>query len=63
MAKQSGNRKYPDPLEYEEWLRQQNYFLKEQNDSLRTKLTESTEYIKYLAERVRKLEILNPKKS
>jgi len=36
---------------------QQNYFLKEQNDSLRQKLNESKEYIKYLAERLKKLEI------
>ena len=62
MAKQSGKRKYPEPLEYEEWLRQQNYFLKEQNDSLRIKLLESTEYIEYLTERLKKLEVLNSKK-
>ena len=57
MEKQNDKRKYPEPLEYNEWLRQQNYFLKEQNDSLRVKLNESNEYIKYLAERLKKLEI------
>ncbi len=62
MDKLSGKRQYPEPLEYEEWLRQQNYFLKEQNDSLRMKLLESTEYIEYLTERLKKLEIHNPKK-
>ena len=62
MANTSGKRQYPEPLEYEEWLRQQNYFLKEQNDSLRIKLLESTEYIEYLTERLKKLEVLNSKK-
>tara|TARA_Y100001938_G_C7924530_1_gene346208 strand:- start:532 stop:711 length:180 start_codon:yes stop_codon:yes gene_type:complete len=57
MEKQNGKRKYPQPLDYNEWLRQQNYFLKEQNDSLREKLNESNEYIKYLAGRLKKLEI------
>ena len=57
MEKQNGKRKYPQPLDYNEWLRQQNYFLKEQNDSLRQKLNESKEYIQYLAERLKKLEI------
>ena len=55
MEKLSGKRKYPEPLEYSEWLRQQNYFLKEQNDSLRTRLLESEDYITTLLERIRKL--------
>ena len=56
MEKLSGKRKYPEPLEYNEWLRQQNFFLKAQNDSLRTKLSEYKEYTKYLAERLKILE-------
>tara|TARA_B100000989_G_scaffold141357_1_gene105172 strand:- start:10810 stop:10986 length:177 start_codon:yes stop_codon:yes gene_type:complete len=56
MEKLSGKRKYPEPLEYDEWLRQQNFFLKAQNDSLRTKLNEYKEYTKYLAERLKILE-------
>ena len=56
MEKLSGKRKYPEPLEYGEWLRQQNFFLKAQNDSLRIKLNEYKEYTKYLAERVKILE-------
>ena len=56
MAKQSGKRIYPEPLEYDEWLRRQNYFLKEQNDSLRQKLNESKDYIEYLLDRIKTLE-------
>ena len=48
-------KKYPEPLEYHEWLRQQNYFLKEQNDSLRQKLQESEEYIEYLNKLIKEL--------
>lgn len=56
MDKLSGKRKYPEPLEYEEWLRQQNFFLEAQNDSLRQKLNEYKDYTKYLADRLKKLE-------
>ena len=56
MEKLSGKRQYPEPLEYDEWLRRQNYFLKEQNDSLRQKLNESKDYIEYLLDRIKTLE-------
>ena len=56
MAEQNGKRKYPEPLKYDEWLRQQNYFLKEQNDSLRQKLNESKEYIEYLVKKLKKFQ-------
>ena len=38
-------KKYPTELEHSEWLKRQNYFLEEQNKSLKKKLLESEEYI------------------
>ena len=47
---------YPQEIEYDDWLKRQNYFLTEQNKNLKKKLAEADEYIKYLLD---KLELLN----
>ena len=33
-------RTYPTEIEYTEWMRRQNYFLEEQNETLKKKLLE-----------------------
>ena len=43
-------RGYPTEIEYSEWLRRQNYFLEEQNKSLKRELLEYKEYIETLLE-------------
>ena len=47
---------YPQEIEYDDWLKRQNYFLTEQNKNLKKKLAEADEYINYLLD---KLELLN----
>ena len=47
---------YPQEIDYNEWLKRQNYFLNENNKDLKKKLAEADEYIKYLLD---KLELLN----
>lgn len=47
---------YPQEIEYNEWLKRQNYFLNENNKDLKKNLAEADEYIKYLLD---KLELLN----
>ena len=37
---------YPQEIEYDYWLKRQNYFLTEQNKNLKKKLAEADEYIK-----------------
>ena len=45
---------YPTKIEHSEWLRRQNYFLKEQNKKLNKELVESKEYIEILLEKLKK---------
>ena len=46
-------KEYPTELEHNEWLKRQNYFLEEQNKSLKKKLLESEEYINSLLNRLK----------
>ena len=47
-------RENPTELEHNEWLKRQNYFLEEQNKSLKKKkLSESEEYINSLLDRLK----------
>ena len=46
-------KEYPTELEHNEWLKRQNYFLGEQNKSLKKKLLESEEYINSLLDRLK----------
>ena len=50
-------KKYPTEIEYTEWMRRQNYFLEEQNKSLKKKLLESEEYINTLINKLKTFEI------
>ena len=50
-------KKYPNEIQYTEWMRRQNYFLEEQNKSLKKKLLESEEYINTLINKLKTLEI------
>ena len=47
---------YPTEIEHTEWMRRQNYFLEEQNRSLKKKLLESEEYINILVKKLKSLE-------
>ena len=49
-------KKYPTEIEYTEWVRRQNYFLEEQNKTLKKKLLESEEYINILVEKIKSFE-------
>ena len=49
-------RRYPTEIEYTEWMRRQNYFLEEQNKTLKEKLLESEEYINILVEKIKSFE-------
>ena len=49
-------RRYPTEIEYTEWMRRQNYFLEEQNKTLKKKLLESEEYINILVEKIKSFE-------
>ena len=46
---------YPTKLEHSEWLRRQNYFLEEQNKSLKKRLKETEEYVNILLDRIKNL--------
>ena len=46
-------RTYPTEIEHTEWMRRQNYFLEEQNKTLKKKLLESEEYINILIEKIK----------
>jgi hypothetical protein len=48
--------KYPTEIEHNEWIRRQNYFLEEQNKSLKKKLLESEEFINILVEKLKSFE-------
>ena len=48
----------PDEIDYNEWLKRQNYFLNENNKNLKKKLIEAEEYIDYL---LNKLKLLDKK--
>ena len=50
-------KKYPTEIEHTEWMRRQNYFLEEQNKSLKKKLLESEEYINILINKLKTFEI------
>ena len=50
-------KKYPTEIEHTEWMRRQNYFLEEQNKSLKKKLLESEEYINTLINKLKTFEI------
>ena len=47
-------REYPNEIEHSEWLRRQNYFLEEQNKTLKKELLESKEYIETLLQKLKK---------
>jgi hypothetical protein len=49
-------RKYPTEIEHIEWIRRQNYFLEEQNRSLKKKLLEAEEYINILIKKIQTFE-------
>ena len=46
-------RNYPTKIEHSEWLRRQNYFLEEQNKTLKKELLESKEYIETLLQKLK----------
>ena len=48
----------PEEIDYNEWLKRQNYFLNENNKNLKKKLIEAEEYIDYL---LNKLKLLDKK--
>ena len=52
------NKDNPDEIDYNEWLKKQNYFLNENNKNLKKKLIEAEEYIDYL---LNKLKLLDKK--
>jgi len=52
------NKDNPEEIDYNEWLKRQNYFLNENNKNLKRKLIEAEEYINYL---LNKLDLLNKK--
>ena len=52
------NKDNPDEIDYNEWLKRQNYFLNENNKNLKKKLIEAEEYIDYL---LNKLKLLDKK--
>lgn len=49
-------RTYPTEIEHNEWIRRQNYFLEEQNKTLKKKLLDSEEYINILVEKIKSFE-------
>ena len=52
------NKDNPEEIDYNEWLKRQNYFLNENNKNLKRKLIEAEEYINYL---LNKLELMKKK--
>ena len=46
-------RDYPEEISQDEWLKRQNYFLEEQNKSLKNELAESKEYINVLINKLK----------
>ena len=52
------NKDNSEEIDYNEWLKRQNYFLNENNKNLKRKLIEAEEYINYL---LNKLELMNKK--
>ena len=52
------NKDNHDEIDYNEWLKRQNYFLNENNKNLKKKLIEAEEYIDYL---LNKLKLLDKK--
>ena len=49
-------RTYPTEVDHNEWIRRQNYFLEEQNKTLKKKLLESEEYINILVVKLKSFE-------
>ena len=46
-------RDYPKEISQDEWLKRQNYFLEEQNERLKSELSESKEYINVLIKKLK----------